>query len=263
MQHHIAIRVSAQRRTPRKGEPAKKQFAARPDRVRVITPADPERAEGWDGTERIGNRSERTESPRSVREKECFDQRNVTRLGQLAEPCVAVYKMNSDAELLQVADLIGWCGRIRGTTSERVNHGGEVHAREGLWRLRCGKHLAAHDTSGNARRAVTRHLRDAVAQRHHWSRGVVAAGGEESINHVGGEAGSRRVVNADHVGNSARRRRNCGESCGDRSGARRTTWNDLRHLRWHPVERTVRRHALRRGDEHDATNRRMRFERFK
>ncbi len=57
----------------------------------------------------FGNRSERTESPRSVREKECFDQRNVTRLGQLAEPCVAVYKMNSDAELLQVADLIGWC----------------------------------------------------------------------------------------------------------------------------------------------------------
>ena len=132
-----------------------------------------------------------------------------------------------------------------------------------LRRLRCGKALAAHDTSGNARRAVTRHLRDAVAQRHHWSRRVAAAGGEESINHVGGEAGSRRVVNAEHVGNGARRRRNCGEPCGDRGGARCTTWNDLRHLRWHPVERTVGRYALWCGDEHDATNSRMGFERFK
>lgn len=100
--------MPAQCRAPREGEPAKKQFTARPDWVRVITPADPERAECRDGAERFGNRSERTESPCSVREKECFNQRNVSRLGQLAEPCVAVYKMNSDAELLQVANLIGW-----------------------------------------------------------------------------------------------------------------------------------------------------------
>jgi hypothetical protein len=211
-------------------ESAEAHLTGGADGMHVIAEPRAQRGEAGSLSERLRDRGETAANTARARREVRFDHREVSWVGQLAQACISVNEVHRHTDSLQKARLIGRhiVGIQSGTNF--ADHLIKVLTSEALRRLHRRNTLARQGSCTHASRPFSVHAGDAIAQ---WKCGcgcVTSTCGEESIEKLAGETGSRCVVNRDDRRALARSVTQRGETCENGCGARVATRKDLRHV---------------------------------